>query len=99
MRHRQDTKAMLAGIVATVLLTTGGLVIGAHAARPTSALTANQASACIQTAVAAQAGMVTKVEVGEKKGQRLCEVRIVDEAGKKHKLQIDVNTNQVVKAK
>ena len=33
------------------------------------------------------------------KAKRLCEVKIVDETGKRHKLQVDVQTNQVVKAK
>jgi hypothetical protein len=35
----------------------------------------------------------------DEKGKRLCEVKIVDETGKRHKLHIDVQTNQVVKAK
>jgi uncharacterized membrane protein YkoI len=43
--------------------------------------------------------MVTKVEVEEKSGQQLCEVGIVNMNGKKHRVQIDVGTNQVVKAK
>jgi hypothetical protein len=61
--------------------------------------TATQATTCIQTATAAQSGMVTKVEVEEKSGQQRCEVGIVDMNGKKHRVQIDVGTNQVVKAK
>jgi uncharacterized membrane protein YkoI len=82
-----------------LLLTTGGLVVTAQAARTTKALTAAQATACIQTAVAERAGMVTKVEVAEKRGQRLCEVGIVDDSGKKYTLEIDANTHQLVKTK
>jgi uncharacterized membrane protein YkoI len=63
------------------------------------ALTAAQATACIQTAVAERTGMVTKVEVAEKRGQRLCEVSIVDDSGKKYTLEIDANTHQLVKIK
>jgi hypothetical protein len=43
--------------------------------------------------------LVKGVEGEDKKGQRLCGVKIVDETGKRHKLQVDVRTNQVVKAK
>jgi hypothetical protein len=74
-------------------------VVAAHAAPTTPGLTATQATTCIQTAIAAQSGMVTKVEVEEKSRQQLCEVGIVDTNGKKHRVQIDVGTNQVVKAK
>jgi hypothetical protein len=70
-----------------LLLTIGGLVVTAQAARTTKALTAAQATACIQTAVAERTGMVTKVEVAEKRGQRLCEVSIVDDSGKKYTLR------------
>lgn len=99
MRHLHGITRTLIGLFATLLFTTGGLVVTAHAARTTPALTADQATTCIQTATAAQAGMVTKVEGEDKRGQRLCEVSLVDNAGKKHTLQVDVNTHQVVKAK
>jgi hypothetical protein len=49
--------------------------------------------------VAAQAGWVKEVEGDDDGGKRLCEVKIVDEAGKRHTLHIDVQTNQVVKTK
>ena len=46
-----------------------------------------------------EAGWVKGVEGEDKQGKRLCEVKIVDETGKRHKLHVDVATNQVVKAK
>ncbi len=97
MKHLHGATHLRAGLLAMLLLTAGGLVGAGHAARTTPGLTAAQATACIQTAVAAQAGMVTKVEVEEKRGQRLCEVRLVDEAGRRHTLQVDATTNQVLK--
>ena len=97
MRQLPCTTAWRVGLFAMLLLTTGGLVVTAQAARTTKALTAAQATACIQTAVAERAGMVTKVEVAEKRGQRLCEVSIVDDSGKKYTLEIDANTHQLVK--
>jgi hypothetical protein len=89
---------LLAGLVVTLLLT-GGHALAATPAQSPSALTADEAIACIRTAVAAQAGLVKEVEGDDKKGQRLCEVKIVDETGKRHKLHVDVQTNQVVKVK
>jgi len=86
-------------LFAALLLVAGATVSTAYAARTTPALTADQATACIQAATTAQAGKVTKVEVEQKGGQQLCEVGMVDNSGKKHKLQIDTNTHQVVKAK
>ena len=99
MRQFLGTKAMRVGLCSILLLTMGGLVGAPQAARTPKALTAAQATACIQTAVAAQDGVIAKVEVEEKGGKRLCDVRIVDQAGKKHTQQVATTTNQVVKAK
>jgi len=99
MTQLHGTKAMLAGLCATVLLTIGGMVVAAHSAQTTPALAADHVIACIRTAVAAQAGLVKEVEVEYEGGQWLCEVKLVDESGKRYKLHVDVTTNQVVKAK
>jgi hypothetical protein len=53
----------------------------------------------MKTAVAAQPGLVKEVEVEYEGTQWLCEVKLVDEAGKRHTLHVDVATNQVVKTK
>lgn len=99
MRHVQRAKDILIGLFATLLFTAGGMVVAAHAGQITSALTADQAIACIRTAVSAQAGMVKEVEAEDEGGQRLCEVKIVDDTGKRYELHVDVTTNQVVKAR
>ena len=96
--HRYATD-LLAGLVVTLLLTGGGHAVAASAGQSTKALTPEEAIACIRTAVATQAGLVKEVEGDEEKGLRVCEVKIVDETGKRHKLHVDVQTNQVVKAK
>jgi hypothetical protein len=98
MRPLQRATDLLAGLVVTLLLT-GGHALAAPPDQPTSALTVDEAIACIRTAVAAQAGWVKEVEGDDEKGKRFCEVKIVDETGKRHKLLIDVQTNQVVKTK
>jgi uncharacterized membrane protein YkoI len=99
MRPLHSTTHRGTRLFAVLLLTAGATVGTAYAARTTPALTADQATACIQAATTAQAGKVTKVEVEQKGGKQLCKVGMVDNSGKKHKLQIDANTHQVVKTK
>ena len=98
MRLLPRATDLLVGLVVTLFLT-GGYALAASSGKQISALTADEAIACIRTAVAAQAGLVKEVEGDDEKGKRLCEVKIVDETGKGHKLHVDVQTNQVVKAK
>ena len=98
MTHRRCTKERLAGLCATLLLAAGSPLV-AHADKTTQALAADHVIACIKTAVAAQAGLVKEVEVEYEGTQWLCEVKLVDDAGKRHKLHVDVVTNQVVKTR
>jgi hypothetical protein len=99
MRPLQHICLMFVGFLATLMLTVGGLAGVVQANRTTSGITADQVTACLKTAVAAQPGLVKEVEVEYKGTQWLCEVKLVDEAGKRHKLHVDVATNQVVKTK
>jgi hypothetical protein len=98
MRPLQHARLMFVGFLATLVLTVGGLAV-VHANRTTSGITSDQVTACMKTAVAAQPGLVKAVEVEYEGTQWLCEVKLVDEAGKRHKLHVDVATNQVVKTK
>ena len=98
MRPLQRATNLLAGL-GVMLLLTGGHALAASSSKQTSALTTDEAIACIRSAAAAQTGLVKGVEGNDEKGKRLCKVQIVDETGKRHKLQVDVQTNQVVKAK
>jgi hypothetical protein len=97
MKHLRCAKSWLVGLAATLLLGTGGVVGVTNAAQTSPALTADHVVACIRTAVAAQAGAIEKVEVKYRRGQWLCEVELVDEAGQEYELRIDVATYQVVK--
>jgi len=99
MRHLRSASNMLVGLLAVLLFTVGSMIAAAHPSETSKALAADHVIACIRTAVAAQAGLVKEVEGDDEKGKRLCEVKIVDETGKRHKLHVDVQTNQVVKAK
>jgi hypothetical protein len=84
-------------LVIPLLLLGGGATVAALPGPPREALTAEEAIACIRTAVAAQAGWVHDVEGEDERGFRLCEVTIVDATGKRHTLPSDVETQQVLK--
>jgi len=99
MRRLQSTEAWRVGLCVLLLLTAGGMMVVAQADKNTQALAADHVIACIRTAVAVQPGLVHEVEAEYERGQWLCEVKLVDDAGKRHKLHVDVATNQVVKAK
>jgi hypothetical protein len=99
MRQYFSAADRLAGLALILLLLGGGLAGAVSSDPPPEALTADEAIACIRTAVATQAGWIKDVEGDQEGGKRLCEVELVDDTGKRHKLHIDVQTNQVVKAK
>jgi hypothetical protein len=99
MRHLRSPSTRLVGFLAALVITAGSMVAGAHTGETPKALAADHIIACIQAAVAAQAGLVKEVEVEYEGAQWLCEVKLVDETGKRHKLHVDVATNQVVKTK
>ena len=98
MKQLHGITITLAGLCAMLLLTAGSFGV-AHAEKATRALAADHVIACIKTAVAAQAGLVKEVEVEYEGARWLCEVKLVDEVGKRHKLHVDVATNQVVEGK
>jgi hypothetical protein len=99
MQALQGVKHRLTALLGVLLFTAGGLVLTAHADRTTPGLTADHVIACIRTAVAAQAGLVREVEVEYERGLWLCEVKLVDDVGKRHELYVDVASNRVVKVK
>ena len=99
MRPLLRTRALCAGLCGLLLLTSGGIMATAQAAKTTMALTPAQVTACVQAAVTTQPGLVTQVEAESEKAQQVCEVKIVANDGKKYTLHVDVETNQVIKAK
>jgi uncharacterized membrane protein YkoI len=86
-------------LVLPLVLTGGAFATATAQGQPKESLTADEAIACIQTAVAAQAGFIREVEADDDRGKRLCEVKIVDQTGKRHKLHVDVQTMQVIKTR
>jgi len=99
MRRSRSMDAWWTRLVLALLLLGGGSAVAAPPGPPPEALTAEEAIACIRTAAAAQAGWVKDVEGEVERGLRVCEVKMVDETGKRHTLHIDVQTQQVLKTK
>jgi uncharacterized membrane protein YkoI len=60
-------------------------------------LPAKQVIAAIQTAVAAFPGQIKEVEVEQKGGQRIVEVRIENDKGNDETIKVDPEKNQVIK--
>jgi hypothetical protein len=90
---------LLAGLALMLLCSGGGQVLAASANQPKEALTADEAIAYIQTVMKAQAGSVREVEGDDEDGKRICQVKIVDQAGEHHTFHVDVQANQIVKNK
>jgi hypothetical protein len=68
MNHRRCTNNLIAGLVAALLLTTGGTVGAAPAAQSSPVLTADHVIARTRTAVAAHAGKIKDVDVEYQRG-------------------------------
>ncbi|MBE7526138.1 MAG: PepSY domain-containing protein [Burkholderiales bacterium] len=62
-------------------------------------LPADRVIAAIQTAVAANPGLIHEVEVETKQGKLAVEVKIIDAKGQKVKVKVDPETNAVIPAK
>jgi len=62
-------------------------------------LPADRVIAAIQTAVAANPGLIHEVEVETKQGKLTVEVKIIDAKGQKVKVKVDPETNAVIPAK
>ena len=95
----RQSNVWLVGVCGILLCSTSAPLVTAQPAQPSEALTAAEATACIQTAILAQPGMITEMEAEKKGTQRLCEIKLVAADGKKYELSIDVTTNQVLKTK
>jgi uncharacterized membrane protein YkoI len=99
MSIHQHAERVLAGVVAVIMATGGGLTVSAQMTSRHTTITAEQAIACIRTAGTAKPGLVKEVEAEDEKGSRLCEVEIVAENGQEYKVYVDVNTDKVVEIK
>jgi hypothetical protein len=67
MQGLPRTTDLLAGLVVMLLLT-GGHALAVSSGQSSSALTADEAIACIRAAVAAQAGAVKELEATTRRG-------------------------------
>lgn len=102
MQNRKRVVAMLAGGVAALALTGGGLKAWAEhgekgeGTEAKIALPAAQIIASIRTAVAAKPGHVLEVEAESEKGKTHCDVKVVGNDGKTYEVGVDVASNKAV---
>lgn len=60
-------------------------------------LPADRVIAAIQTAVAANPGLIHEVEVDQEHGKLIVEIKIIDAKGQKTKVKIDPEKNEVIR--
>jgi hypothetical protein len=82
----------LAVVATTVLLLSFGSVVAKDEGLP-----ADRVIAAIQTAVAANPGHITEVDVEREGGRLIVEIEILSTDGKKTKLKVDPDTNAVMR--
>ena len=90
---------IFAGFLLAVLLVSGGVYVDAQSKRAAKSMTSDQAISCINTAVKAQAGRITNLDIEMKGGKMVCEVEIITEEGKEYDVDIDANANILIQVK
>lgn len=87
---------MMKRITGAAILTTAMLFSFNSAFAGNEGLPADQVISAIQAAVAAKPGNIHEVEVEQKRGKLVVEVKIIDAKGQKTKVKIDPTNNTVV---
>jgi len=85
-------------LVALAIVVSGfGIKVEGQGAKDTkAAVSAEQVIASVRTAVAAKPGNVRAVEMENKGGKTICEVKILAQDGKAYEVEVDVATNKVI---
>lgn len=81
---------------AAILITTAVFFSFSNAFAGDEGLPADQVISAIRAAVAANPGNIHEVEVEQKQGKLIVEVKIIDANGKKAKVKIDSEKNTVI---
>ncbi|SCZ86982.1 PepSY domain-containing protein [Nitrosomonas mobilis] len=87
---------MMKKITGAAILTTAVLLSFNNAFAGDEGLPADQVISAIRAAVAANPGNIHEVEVEQKQGKLIVEVKIIDANGKKAKVKIDSEKNTVI---
>lgn len=86
---------MLIGAGVMSVLVVSGVYVEAQ--NRDKAITAQQTITCINTAVAARAGMIENVDIEREGGRTVCEVEIIEADGRDYNVVIDVVDNRVIR--
>jgi uncharacterized membrane protein YkoI len=92
-----SSNSLVALAIGSVLALSAAGPTSAQAQVPPESVTAEQAIACIKTALAARQGRLKDLEIEVKSGKTMCEVEIVDTNGRKVEVHVDVAANTVTR--
>lgn len=97
-RRKRITGSFLGCLVALALAGAEfGMKAEVQGAKKTKvAIPAEQAIACIRTAIAVKPGDVQMVEAENEEGKTICEVKILSQDGETYEIEVDVTTNTVI---
>lgn len=80
-----------------LIVVASGIYVGAQNRQGRAAATAQQTIACINTAIAARAGLVESIDIDREGGRIVCEVEIVADNGREYNVYVDVTDNKVIR--
>lgn len=94
MNMKAKISLLIAVCVMSVLVVSGVYV---EAQNKDKAITAQQTISCINTAIAARAGMIENIDIEREGGRIVCEVEIVETDGRDYNVVVDVVDNKVIR--
>jgi uncharacterized membrane protein YkoI len=98
MKQRKQLGGLVTGCLIVLTLAVSVWIASAwsqNAKDSRAAVSADQAIACVRTAVTAKAGDVRSMEVDNEDGKLICEMEILAQDGKSYEVEVDVASNTV----
>lgn len=96
---RKQLGGLVLGCLVVLTLAVSGLMVRAKSRQSTkdrrAAISADQAIACVRTAVAAKPGDVRAMETENEGGKVICEIEVLAQDGKTYEVEVDVESNTV----
>lgn len=87
---------ILVGAMIAIAMIAFGILVYAQTKQAKATATAEQATACINTAVAARPGGIDDLDIDRKAGKIVCKVGIVSTGGKEYDITVDLADNKVI---
>jgi len=87
---------ILVGAMIAIAMIASGILVYAQTKQAKATATAEQATACINAAVAARPGGIDDLDIDRKAGKVVCKVGIVGTDGKEYDVSVDLADNKVI---